>query len=129
MNKHIILVTIILLIEDEIFEVNRYRGRGGANYRGSRQEDSRAPQAQSSTRYRNCPDENGNHTRCKICGSIYHYYRDCPDADKKDLSLQHLKIQLLTQESGVELCFLEQMVSETLSCAVIDPGCPSNVCG
>uniref|UniRef100_A0A7M5XEQ1 Integrase catalytic domain-containing protein n=1 Tax=Clytia hemisphaerica TaxID=252671 RepID=A0A7M5XEQ1_9CNID len=111
------------------FRGSRYRGRGGANYRGSRQEDSRAPQAQPSTRYRNCPDENGNPTRCKICGSIYHYYRDCPDADKKDLSLQHLKIQLFTQESGVELCFLEQMVSETLSCAVIDPGCPSNVCG
>ena len=111
------------------FRGGRYRGRGGANYRGSRQEDNRTYQTQSSARIKNCPDEHGNPTRCKICGSIFHYYRDCPDADKKDLSLQSLKIQLFTQESGVELCFLEQMVSETLSCAVIDPGCPSNVCG
>ena len=111
------------------FRGGRYRGRGGANYRGYRQEDNRAPQTSSSTRLKNCPDENRYPTRCKVCGSIYHYIRDCPDADKKDLSLQSLKIQLFTQESGVELCFLEQMVSETLCCAVIDPGCPSNVCG
>ena len=109
----------------------RYRGRGGggANYRGYRQEDSRNTQTSLSSRIKKCPDENGNPTRCKVCGSIFHYYRDCPDADKKDINLQSLKIQLYTQESDVELCFLEQMVSETLSCAVIDPGCPSNVCG
>ena len=120
------------------FRGGRYRGRGrgGSNFHGYRQEDnryrqedSRPTQTQSSTRVKNSPDSNGNPTRCKVCGSIYHYYRDCPDADKRELSMSALKIQLFTQESGVELCFLEQMVSETLSCAVIDPGCPSNVCG
>ena len=77
------------------FRVGRYRGRGGSNYRGFCQEENRA-------QVKNCPDENGNPTCCKVCGSIYHYYRDCTDADKKDLSLQSQKIQLFTQESGVE---------------------------
>ena len=108
----------------------RYRGRGANNYRGNKQDDTNYRYVEcSSNRLKNCLDSSDNPTRrCKVCGSIYHYYRDCHDADKKD-SFSSVKIQLFTQESGVELCFLEQMVAETLSCAVIDPGCPSNVCG
>ena len=133
---------------------NRYRGRGGyrtqnrqneqhynrssqsdsgrqneRNYNRSSQSDrgNRSYQSVRFTRVKNCPDTNGNPTRCNICELIYHYYRDCPDADKKDTEV---KIQLFTkEESEVDLCFLEQMVAETLSCAVIDSGCTSNVCG
>ena len=72
----------------------RYRGHGGVSNRGFRQEENRASQDQSSTRLKNCPEENGNPNRCKVCGSIFHYYRDCPDADKNDASL---KIQLFAQ--------------------------------
>ena len=50
-----------------------YRGRGGVTNRGFCQEENRASQDQSSTCLKNFPDENGNPTHCKVCGSIFHF--------------------------------------------------------
>ena len=40
---------------------------------------------------------------------------------------KRLNLQLFSEQS--EMCFLEQFVSETLNCAIVDSGCIYNVCG
>ena len=53
---------------------------------------------------------------------------DCPDkpVNKSATNKETVHVQLFAK--GVEQCFLEQVVSETLNCALLDTGCSANVC-
>ena len=77
---------------------------------------------------RNPIGRDGRPTQCHSCGSIYHWLPQCPNSseNKKPVS-KEVHISYLTEQ--VEQCFLEQEVSETLNCAVVDSGCTSNVVG
>ena len=66
--------------------------------------------------------------RCFICESVLPLANSCPDNPaSKSKSPQQLNLQLFSEQS--EMCFLEQFVSETLNCAIVDSGCTYNVCG
>ena len=123
----------ILVQSDNVF-YSRGNWRNRGSWRGNRNGRGRAGnyynrnQATSSrTRGKNPLDANGYPTKCYVCQSTFHYAKDCPDNDEKSQNVQEVHIQLFTEK--VEQCYLEQVVSESLNCALIDTGCSSNVCG
>ena len=73
----------------------------------------------------NRPGPDGRLTKCIVCESIFHHAKDCPD--NKKLTFQEHSVQYFTKK--IEQCFLRQVVSETLNCALIDTGCSATVCG
>ena len=70
-------------------------------------------------------NSSGNITKCSICQSIYHWFRDCP-YEVDDTSTQ-VKLSLFTDE--VYNCYINKFVGETLNHAVLDSGCTKTVCG
>jgi len=97
------------------------------NWRQSNQVDS--------SKGANVKDSNGDYTRCHVCQSIFHYAAQCPDKNKRQ-NVQFLTeskddqtvfVQLFTED--VSQCYLEKVVSETLSCALVDCGATATVCG
>ena len=104
----------------------RGRGRGGRS-RGARFSsgtDNNRDQNNGQPRH-NRPGPEGKPTKCLVCESIFHYARHCPD-NKKPAFHEH-SVQYFTKE--IEQCFLEQVVSETLNCALIDTECSATVWG
>ena len=67
---------------------NYYRGR--RPYCDSNRGKGRGYSRQYDEPRENCLDEDGNVTRCKTCGSKYHYKADCPD---EKLSFRNKKRQ------------------------------------
>ena len=102
------------------------RGRGGRSReaRFSSRTDNNRDQNNGQPRH-NRPGPDGKPTKCLVCESIFHYAKDCPE-NKKPAFQEH-SVQYFTKE--IEQCFLKQVVSETLNCALIDTGCSATVCG
>ena len=97
--------------------------RGGSSYGG----DSWRGNNQYNSGSNNWRQNRDTRPRCNICESVFHFAKECPDNPiNKTKSGQQLQMQLFTKET--ELCFLEQFVSETLNCAIVDSGCAFNVC-
>ena len=78
----------------------------------------------NSQQRQNRPGPDGKPTKCIVCESIFHYARGCPDNNKP--TLQEHYVWYFTKE--IKQCFLGQVVSETLNCALIDTGCSTTVC-
>ena len=88
----------------------------------------------------NPKDDRGFYTTCRKCQSRYHWYQDCPHVDHKE-SQQNSKIFYGTDPTDDVLISLFQtsqptsqdevvcLVGESFDKAVIDSGCPTNVCG
>ena len=68
----------------------------------------------------------GKPLQCHACKSIMHFLNDCPDKDRVK-NQEEVHVQLFTKV--VQQCFMEQIVSESLNCALLDSGCSSTVCG
>ena len=99
---------------------NRGRFYGKKNYKGNGKYPSK--------RHNNPLDQHGKISRCRICESINHWERDCPDQDltkKRDSSEDVTLFQsvLHSQES------LKQFTGEALSAAILDSGASKTVCG
>ena len=79
---------------------------------------------------KNPSNADGEVTRCHFCQSIYHYQPECPDkARNKDKDLEDTLFN-----SEVVLCEdsldgPNDLVSESLNCALLDSGASKNVCG
>ena len=92
---------------------NNYRGRSNNN---------------NNTSYRKKQNPNGpdgKSLQCHACKSIMHFRNECPDKGFLPKSTEQVHVQLYSSEQ----CFLEQVVSESLNCALLDSGCSSTVCG
>ena len=107
---------------------NRYRPTQGGWGGRSRGNFHRGSPKEPNT-HRNPAGRNGRPTRCHICQFIFHWAIDCPDkaVNKAATNQETVHVQLFAE--GVEQCFLEQVVSETLNCALLYTGCSANVCG
>ena len=129
----------------------RFYNRGYTNFhRGSTHPKSTQPGAQTqgpsdsqkSRRKLNPLDYNGQVSLCSVCGSRFHWARDCPDAhdaptlvvkSENDCEVETEPIMITwladlwqpTANKDVENVFL----SETLNFAVVDSGCSRTVCG
>ncbi|CAF2215355.1 unnamed protein product [Rotaria magnacalcarata] len=102
---------------------NSRRGRG--NYQSQRRGNPR--------------DKNGKTSQCRICGSIYHWARQCPDKERKvDYATENKN----THEEEVNITLFQNiaalkdigptsgnLIDETLGMAILDSGCSRSVCG
>ena len=66
-------------------------------------------------------DKDGEISKCNVCGSIYHWTKQCPDScEKKTKPKDESQITLLGE------C-IDTLIGETLSMTVIDSGCNKTV--
>lgn len=97
----------------------RGRGHAGAQGNGHKQGDG-IPK-------RNPAKADGTPSTCIVCGSVFHWAKDCPDSydnmmKSKNKNKEDDEITLFSDT-------LKQFVGETLGTAVLDSGCTKNVCG
>lgn len=71
------------------------------------------------------PLKNGQQTRCNICQSINHWASQCPDRSSEEVT--YIVHELVLHNSNDVI--LQSLLSETWSCAVLDSGASSTVCG
>ena len=70
---------------------------------------------------------NRNITKCSICQSICHWFKDCSHKLDDSTDDNHVKLSLFTDD--LYNCYIAKFVGETLKHAVLDGGCTKNVCG
>ncbi len=98
-----------------------FRGNQKRNTNDEDQEPVKQKEHGNAIRRKNPLDKYGRVTKCGICGSIYHWARDCPDKDREE------QIGLFSNED--QRTYLPQFLQETINCAILDCGCVKSVCG
>ena len=88
-----------------------------------RERSDNVPQARS--RGKNPLSKFGTQTRCRLCQSINHWEKDCPDRNVNEVSFMLNEVILHASNDAV----LKTLVSETWSSAVLDSGATNTVCG
>ena len=87
------------------------------------------PDIQNQKRGKNPISKSGFQTRCRICQSINHWEKDCPD---KDLVRETADATFLLNEVVLHAnndVVLKALLAETWSCALLDCGATITVCG
>ena len=85
----------------------------------------KADMSSSRTRGKNPLSKFGTQTKCRLCQSINHWEKDCPDRNINDVSFMLNEVVLQASNDAV----LKTLVSETWCSAVLDSGATSTVCG
>ena len=92
-------------------------------------------------RTKNPNGNDGRPSRCNICQSIFHWFRDCPHAHEKNATREQLKersnevhfsgLVAFTgfAEENTDNCKIKLLREETKGCAIVDSGCALTVCG
>ena len=112
-----------------------YRGRGrgeapGRRYANQSVQQSKGEQPQNkSVKVKNSLDANGFVIKCMACGSIYHWVKDCPDRNAMYTACQEEEVYITLFSKTVQECYVENLLGETLSYAILDSGCTKSVCG
>ena len=80
---------------------------------------------------RNPLNMRGNTSRCAICGSEFHWVRDCPENREGTDGAQENRPPAFTMftETAIQKCYINKLVSETLLSGLLDCGCTKTVCG
>ena len=73
-------------------------------------------------------NSSGNITKCSVCQSIYHWYKECPHKIN-DADGNQVKSSLFSKEVYNCYCYINKFVGETFNHAVLDSGCTKTVCG
>lgn len=68
-------------------------------------------------------DRNGKRTRCGICGSVFHWARDCEHNKEKVKMMEDCKVTMSASNTDIVL------MTEAAGAAVIDTACTRTVCG
>ena len=110
--------------------------RGAANSFGRQESDG-----QPTYRTKNPMGSDGRPSRCNICQSVLHWFRDCPHAHEKNSNREHFSersnkvnfsgLVAFTGYAGEndETCKIRLLREETKGCAIVDSGCATTVCG
>ena len=98
------------------------RGRGYNRFMENNQTSDTKRQASDSRRV-NPSNHHGRVSRCTICQSVYHWFKDCPH----NVQGSNSKVTLFTHE--VQKCYVQNFLGETLNLAVLDSGCTKTVHG
>lgn len=97
-------------------------------YAGDRRRNFSKPQSRFNNNGMNPLKNDGTISRCSICESVYHWARYCPDKGKKPWFKRTRKpneIFSLQLDSDN----YQEVLNETLTCAILDTGCSRTVCG
>ena len=81
------------------------------------------------TMKKNPPNSFGQTSRCAICESICHWPAECPHNHEKQAKDAAEQADFELFSNAVQECYVEKLVGETLSCALLDSGCTKTVCG
>ena len=54
-----------------------------------------------------------------VCGSMYHWVKDCPDRNAMYTACQEEEVQITLFSKTVQECYVENFLGETLSYAMI----------
>ena len=104
-------------IEDTFYGKTFDRRRTQNFNPGRRERQGSGSYKTSSSKSRQNPTgADGHQLQCHLCKSIMHLMKDCPD--KETLSKTSGSVHVQFFADGVEQCFMEQVVSESLNCAV-----------
>ena len=114
-----------------------YRGRGrggrgeapGRRYANQSVKQNKGEQPQNkSVKVKNPLDANGFVTKCMVCRSIYHWFKDCPDRNAMYTACHEEEVHITLFSKTVQECYAENFLGETLSYAILDSGCTKSVC-
>ena len=78
---------------------------------------------------KNPPNSFGQTSRCTICESICHWAAECPHNHEKQAKDAAEQPDFELFSNAVQEGYVEKLVGETLSCALLDSGCTKTVCG
>ena len=116
--------------EDVLYE-REYRPRGRGRARGNRGGRGRGRGWKNpNQRNRNPTDEYGNVTKCFICKSPNHWARECPNQttdEQNNESYYEEEVHITLFAKGLSEEVNNNLLGETLGCAVLDSGCSSVV--
>ena len=113
--------------------------RGGNNYssQGSRQSQSYNSNNGTNSsvsvnrdkwgRKTNPLNSSGKISKCTICQSMYHWFRECPHRVDDDSEEKQIKLTLFNDE--LYNSYINKFVGETLNHAVLHSRCTKTVCG
>ena len=124
-------------------------GRGRRPWRGGRggrrmlTGANRTPVAVRGGRSTNPTASDGDVSRCFICGSKFHWAKSCPDSYENNENKEDEVVAVATDEteesahlslfmgytSEKRSCKLQNLITESEGCAVLDSGCSNTVCG
>ena len=108
------------------------RPRDNKGYNSFRNSDTEKPPAY---RTKNPNGNDGRPSRCNICQSVLHWFRDCPHAhEKNNLRSNQVNFSGLVAFTGLTeentgTCKIRLLREETKGCAIVDSGCATTVCG
>ena len=71
----------------------------------------------------------GQPSKCTICKSIFHWDNNCPECRLPETSTQNKAENITLFTESVQRCYVENVLGETLSNAILDSGCTQTVCG
>lgn len=103
---------------------SRQQGASATNWRNSKP-GSPPTHPQNRERGKNPLSRMGTQTRCRICQSINHWAKECPDKGVNEVALTISELVLHASNDTV----LKTLVSETWNAVVLDCGATSTVCG
>ena len=103
---------------------NFRQGASSSNWRNSKP-GSPPIHPQNRARGKNPISRTGIQTRCRLCQSINHWEKECPDRVINEVTLTLNDVILHTNNDTV----LKTLVSETWNSAVLDSGATQTVCG
>ena len=78
---------------------------------------------------KNPPNSFGQISRCAICESICHWVAECPHNHEKQAKDAAEQADFELFSNAVQECYVEKLVGETFSCALLDSGGTKMVCG
>ena len=71
---------------------------------------------------------NGFVTKCMVCRSVYHWAKDFPDRNATYAASQKEEVHTTLFSKPVPECYVENILGEILSYAILESGCIKSVC-
>ena len=132
--------------DESLYSRNRYQSRGsyrGKSMRGRSMQRDRPYSSEKYVEYKrknmNRQNKNGEPMTCHMCGSRFHFKRNCPElskimnenykdetSEKKFNARFHYFMVYLNEQKEDNL---DALLNECMGLAILDSGCPNTVCG
>ena len=136
---------VLQVVGNQGYNRNRRGFRRGSVNRGCHYSKGR----QDSQRRYNLPGPDGEPSKCSVCGSVFHWAKNCPDGREArnvnrdptyltnetatDNNVEEINLTLMAESSTYTECSqedkLKRFLGESIGCAVLDSGCNRSVCG
>ena len=129
--------TAVTVKEESAFVAERYWNKNNYKRKSYQFNGNRYSNSTNLNHPKVNPTINGRVSQCMICGSRYHWVKDCPHKHQEVKLTEGQREQVYETESVNITLFIKQpvlspqtvFVTETYNTAVIDTACTKTVCG